>query len=66
MSGVKEWIYENWIQGEWDKYNATDQLTGERYNPPIPFNIFELKMIGELDKKNRGGIIGLINDKRQG
>ena len=52
---IKELEHENWVQQQWDNY-----VSRHKGEPPVPFNIFELELIGLLPKKNRGGIMGLI------
>jgi len=52
---IKELEHENWVQQQWDNY-----VSRHKGEPPVPFNIFELELIGQL-KKNRGGIISLFS-----
>tara|TARA_Y100000593_G_scaffold40709_1_gene78255 strand:- start:194 stop:394 length:201 start_codon:yes stop_codon:yes gene_type:complete len=55
---MAELEYDNWIWQQWDNY-----VSRHKGNPPVPFNIFELELIGQLpekNQKNRGGIVSLI------
>ena len=52
---MAELEYDNWIWQQWDNY-----VSRHKGEPPVPFNIFELNLIGQLPEKNRGGIVSLI------
>ena len=45
---------------EWNRTTRKEEQEAKAVKPPVPFNIFELDLIGQLTEKNRGGIVSLI------